>query len=111
MAPTTAAERIRLAAERTDGWLYLVSLTGTTGARETVSRQLAGLVRQARRVTDVPLLAGFGISTPDHAAEVAGFADGIVVGSRPIQVAEEGGPKALRDYVATLRAALDGLDD
>ena len=109
VAPTTSAARIGLAAERTDGWLYLVSLTGTTGARDTVSRQLAGLVERARRATDVPLLAGFGISTPDHAAEVAAFADGIVVGSRPIQVAEEGGPEALRDYVATLRTALDGL--
>jgi tryptophan synthase alpha chain len=109
VAPTTSAARIGLAAERTEGWLYLVSLTGTTGARDTVSRQLAGLVERARRATDVPLLAGFGISTPDHAAEVAAFADGIVVGSRPIQVAEEGGPEALRDYVATLRAALDGL--
>jgi tryptophan synthase alpha chain len=109
VAPTTSTARIGLAAGRTDGWLYLVSLTGTTGARDTVSGQLAGLVERARRVTDVPLLAGFGISTPDHAAEVAAFADGIVVGSRPIQVAEEGGPEALRDYVATLRAALDGL--
>jgi tryptophan synthase alpha chain len=109
VAPTTSTERIRLAAQSTDGWLYLVSLTGTTGARESVSAELAGLVERARGVTDVPLLAGFGISTPDHAAEVASFADGIVVGSRPIQVAEEGGPEALRDYIASLRAALDGL--
>jgi tryptophan synthase alpha chain len=109
VAPTTSTERIRLAGERTDGWLYLVSLTGTTGARTKVSHQLAGLVERARGVADVPLLAGFGISTPDHAAEVASFADGVVVGSRPIQVAEEGGPEALRDYVASLRAALDGL--
>jgi tryptophan synthase alpha chain len=107
VAPTTPDERIRLAAERTDGWLYLVSLTGTTGARAEVSTQLAGLVERARAVTEVPLLAGFGISTPEQAAEAASLADGIVVGSRAIEVAEEGGPEALRDYVASLRQAVD----
>jgi tryptophan synthase alpha chain len=107
VAPTTPAERVQLAAERTDGWLYLVSLTGTTGARAEISAQLAGLVERARAVTDVPLLAGFGISTPDHAAKAAALADGIVVGSRAVEVAHEGGADALRDYVASLRAALD----
>jgi tryptophan synthase alpha chain len=108
VAPTTPTERVRLAAEGTDGWLYLVSLTGTTGARAEVSSQLAGLVERARAVTDVPLLAGFGISTPAHAAEAASLADGIVVGSRAVEVAHEGGPEALREYVASLRAALQG---
>ncbi len=63
VAPTSPTERIRLAAETTDGWLYLVSLTGTTGAREGVSSQLPGLVERARSVTDVPLFAGFGSDT------------------------------------------------
>ena len=107
VAPTTPDERIRLAGERTDGWLYLVSLTGTTGARAEVSAQLGGLVERARQVTDVPLLAGFGISTPEQAAGAASLADGIVVGSRAIEVADEGGPDALRGYVASLRQALD----
>ena len=106
VAPTSPTERIQLAAERTDGWLYLVSLTGTTGARASVSQQLRGLVERTREVTDVPLLAGFGISTPEQAAEVASLADGIVVGSRAVEVAHEGGPGALREYVASLRAAL-----
>jgi tryptophan synthase alpha chain len=107
VAPTTPAERVKLAAERTDGWLYLVSLTGTTGARSQVSTQLAGLVERARAVTEVPLLAGFGISTPAHAAAAAGLADGIVVGSRAVEVAHEGGPGALQEYIASLRAAID----
>ena len=107
VAPTTPSERIRLAAQRTDGWLYLVSLTGTTGARGEVSQQLAGLVERARGVTDMPLLAGFGISTPEHAAGAAALADGIVVGSRAVEVAHEQGPAALREYVASLREALD----
>jgi tryptophan synthase alpha chain len=108
VAPTTPTERVRVAAERTDGWLYLVSVTGTTGARAEVSSQLAGLVERARGVTDVPLLAGFGISTPEHAAAAASLADGIVVGSRAVELAYEGGPEALREYVASLRAALEG---
>lgn len=107
VAPTTPTDRVRLAAERTDGWLYLVSVTGTTGAREAVSSQLAGLVERARAVTDVRLLAGFGIATPAQAAEAAALADGVVVGSRAIEVANESGPKGLRRYVASLREALD----
>jgi tryptophan synthase alpha chain len=109
VAPTTPDERIRLAAARTDGWLYLVSLTGTTGARAEVSAQLAELVARARGVTEEPLLAGFGISTPEQAAEAASLADGIVVGSRAVEVAEEGGPEALRDYIDSLRQAVDAV--
>jgi tryptophan synthase alpha chain len=109
VAPTSTSERIAFAAERTHEWLYLVSLTGTTGARESVSSQLAGLVERARAVTDLPLLAGFGISSAEQAAAAAALADGIVVGSRAVQVAEESGAAGLRDYVASLRAALDEL--
>ncbi|HKI92077.1 MAG TPA: tryptophan synthase subunit alpha, partial [Gaiellaceae bacterium] len=108
IAPTSTDERIRIAAERTDGWLYVVSLTGTTGARDAVSGQLAGLAERARRlVPDVPLYAGFGISTPEQARAAAALADGVVVGSRAVIAAQEGGPDALRELVASLRAALD----
>jgi tryptophan synthase alpha chain len=110
VAPTSPAERIRAAAKRTDGWLYLVALTGTTGARDGVSSQLPELVERARSVTDVPLLAGFGISTPEHAAAAASLADGIVVGSRAVQIAEQSGADGLREFVASLRAALDELE-
>jgi tryptophan synthase alpha chain len=106
VAPTSTDERLRLAAEQTEGWLYLVTLTGTTGARESLSPALAGLVERARALTDVPLYAGFGISTPAHARSAAELADGIVVGSRALEVAE-GGPAALREYVRSLRVALD----
>lgn len=109
VAPTSTDERIRLAAGLTDGWLYLVTITGTTGAREAVSSQLAGLIARTRKLTTLPLYAGFGISTPGQAAAAAGQADGIIVGSRAIQVADEGGPAALRAYVASLRAAIDAV--
>jgi tryptophan synthase alpha chain len=109
VAPTSTDERIRLAAETTDGWLYLVTLTGTTGARSALSGQLPDLVARARVATSSPLYAGFGISTPQHAAEAASLTDGIVVGSRAIEVAESGGPAALREFVASLRHAVDGV--
>jgi tryptophan synthase alpha chain len=105
VAPTSTEERLRLAAESTDGWLYLVTVTGTTGARAELSPALAGLVDRTRAVTDVPLYAGFGISTPEQARDAAELADGVVVGSRAIEVAEDG-PAALGEYVASLREAL-----
>jgi len=87
-------------------WLYLVTLTGTTGARAEVSTALTGLAERSRRhAPGVPLYAGFGISTPAQAAAAAVHTDGVVVGSRAVQVAEEG-PSALRAYVSSLRAAL-----
>jgi len=64
VAPTSTDDRIRLAASCTDGWLYLVTVAGTTGARDTLSPALAGLVERARAATELPLYAGFGISTP-----------------------------------------------
>jgi tryptophan synthase alpha chain len=108
VAPTSTDERLRLAAERTDGWLYLVTLTGTTGARTDLSPALAGLVERARAATQTPLYAGFGISTPDQARAAAELADGIAVGSRAVEVADEG-PDALRAYVGSLRAAIDAV--
>ena len=106
VAPTSTDERLALAAAQTDGWLYLVTLTGTTGARSDLSPALAGLVERTRRATDLPLYAGFGISTPAHARAAAALADGIVVSSRAVEVAEDG-PAALERYVRSLREALD----
>ncbi|HET9436782.1 MAG TPA: tryptophan synthase subunit alpha, partial [Gaiellaceae bacterium] len=69
------------------------------------SPALAPLVRRTRALTDVPLYAGFGISTPEQASEAAGLADGVVVGSAALLAAEEG-PAALERFVAQLRSAL-----
>jgi tryptophan synthase alpha chain len=106
VAPTSTDKRIRLAAERTDGWLYLVTVTGTTGARDELSSAFAGLVERARAATKLPLYAGFGISTPKQARAAAELADGVVVGTSALEAAEQG-PAALRDYVRSLRTALD----
>jgi tryptophan synthase alpha chain len=106
VAPTSTDERIRAAAEATDGWLYLVSVTGTTGARAELSPALQPLLQRVRAVSAVPVYAGFGISTPEVARAAGELADGVVVGSRAVQVAEDG-PAALRDFVRSLRSALD----
>jgi tryptophan synthase alpha chain len=109
VAPTSTDERLRLAAAQTDGWLYLVTVTGTTGAREGVSDALSALAERARAAAPgVPLYAGFGISTPADASAAAALTDGVVVGSRALEAAESG-TAALRDYVRSLRAALDGI--
>jgi tryptophan synthase alpha chain len=105
VAPTSTDERIALAAQRTDGWLYLVTVAGTTGARSELSPALAPLVERTRALTDVPLYAGFGISTPEQAATAGELADGVVVGSAALLAAEEG-PAALERFVGQLRAAL-----
>ena len=105
VAPTSEDDRIALAAEATDGWLYLVTVAGTTGARTELSPALAPLVQRTRALTDEPLYAGFGISTPEQAAAAADLADGVVVGSAALEAAENG-PAALERFVAQLRAAL-----
>jgi tryptophan synthase alpha chain len=108
VAPTSTEERPRLAGEQTDGWLYLVTVTGTTGARDGVSSALAGLAQRARAAAPgVPLYAGFGISSPADAHAAAELTDGVVVGSRALEAAEAG-PSALREFVRSLRKSIDG---
>jgi tryptophan synthase alpha chain len=107
VAPTSTDERLRVAADQTDGWLYLVTVTGTTGARRELSSGLAGLAGRARAAAPrTPLYAGFGISTPEQARAAAELTDGVVVGSRALEVAQDGAA-ALGAYVASLRKALD----
>jgi tryptophan synthase alpha chain len=106
VAPTSTDERLRLASAGTDGWLYLVTVTGTTGARAELSPTLAPLAARARAATSLPLYAGFGISTGEHARAAAELVDGIVVGSRAVEAAESG-PAGLAALVTSLRTALD----
>jgi tryptophan synthase alpha chain len=105
IAPTSTDERIALAAESTDGWLYLVTVAGTTGTRSVLSPALEPLVERTRALTDAQLYAGFGISTPEQAAAAGELADGVVVGSAALHAAEDGAA-ALERFVGQLRAAL-----
>ncbi len=107
VAPTSTDERLRLAAGVTDGWLYLVTVTGTTGARAELAPPLAPLASRARSVTDLPLYAGFGISTGEHARAAAELTDGVVVGSAAVEAAEQGAGE-LERLVTELRSGLDG---
>jgi tryptophan synthase alpha chain len=107
LAPTSPDRRIELACRSAGGFVYLVSVAGTTGARSALGPRVAELVSRVRGHTELPLLVGFGISTPQHAADaLAAGADGVIVGSRAIEAAEAGGAAGLREFVASLAAAM-----
>jgi tryptophan synthase alpha chain len=110
-APTTTQARLRMLAERTRGFLYYVSLTGVTGARARLAADLEAAVRRVKAISDVPVCVGFGVSTPEHAAEIARYADGVVVGSAIVDRVEaarsaEEVVDAVARFVAELKAPL-----
>lgn len=109
LAPTSTQERISLVAERSRGFIYLVSVTGVTGARDTLPADLEAFVARVRRVASQPLGVGFGISTPEQAKRVARIADGVIVGSRLIQLmeTEDNFIPPVGDFIRELRQALD----
>jgi tryptophan synthase alpha chain len=107
LAPTSADDRIALACAQAGGFIYLVSVAGVTGARERLSGRVAELARRVRAHTDLPLLVGFGISAPEHAiAALEAGADGVVIGSKAIEVSEAGGAEALAEFVSSIVAAV-----
>lgn len=108
LAPTSSLDRIRLAGERSGGFVYLVSVTGITGARDALPADLEEFVSRVRKVIKKPLCVGFGIATPEQAGRVAAIADGVIVGSRIIQYMEEDESMAgLAGFARELRQALD----
>jgi len=107
LAPTSTEERIDLVAQRSRGFIYIVSITGVTGARASLPTDLEGFVARVRKRTSLPLCVGFGISTPEQAKRVARIADGIIVGSRLIQLLDGRPTSELREFVVQLRNALD----
>jgi len=108
LAPTSTEERIKLVAERSQGFIYLVSVTGVTGVRDKLPAGLEAFVARVRRIATQPLCIGFGISNPEQARQVAQIADGAIVGSRLIQLmeADESMVKAA-EFARELRYALD----
>src|SRR5215213_1387159 len=106
VAPTTTTERIAEIGADARGFIYTVSLTGTTGERAELPPDLTGTVERVRAATGVPVAVGFGISTPEQARSVAEVADGVIVGTRVVRAAGEGGAEAVGSLVAELRAAL-----
>jgi tryptophan synthase alpha chain len=108
VAPTTTPERLAAIAADARGFVYAVSLTGTTGERAQLAPGLADTVARVRESASVPVAVGFGISTPDHARAVAEVADGVIVGSRVVRACAEGGARGVGELVAELARALAG---
>ncbi len=109
LAPTSTEKRIRLVAERSRGFIYLVSVTGVTGVRDRLPADLAAFVTRVKKVATQPLCVGFGISTPQQARQIARIADGVIVGSRLIQLMETGDNSLspVSHFIKRLRRALD----
>jgi tryptophan synthase alpha chain len=93
LATTSPAERLAWVADKSQGFIYLVSVTGVTGVRSGLSPDLAGFLARVRRVTDKPLAVGFGIGTSEQARSVAHLADGVIVGSALVRLAGESADK------------------
>lgn len=108
LAPTSTEPRIIEVTGHATGFVYLVSLTGVTGARTSLPVELEEFVQRVRDRTDLPLCVGFGISTPEQAVRAASAADGVIVGSRFIQLIDEDPSLVLlRSFAGELRNALD----
>jgi tryptophan synthase alpha chain len=107
-APTSTVERLRLVAEATRGFLYLVSVTGVTGARDQVAADLSEFMGRVRAITSKPVCVGFGIASAESARAVAGLADGVIVGSALVsRIGDGSAVEAARAFLAELRAAID----
>lgn len=109
--PTSPPERLRLIAEYSSGFVYLVSRTGVTGEQTSLSDQVAPLVKSMRTITDLPLAIGFGISKPEQARAAGSQAEGVVVGSAFVHLVEEAAGDAalegkLEDLARQLKKAL-----
>jgi tryptophan synthase alpha chain len=107
-APTTPPDRLVAICERSHGWVYGVALMGVTGERERLASQANEMGHRLKAVTDLPVLLGVGISTPEQAVEAAAAADGVIVGSALVaRLLRGGGPEAAHEFVRELREALD----
>jgi len=115
VAPTSTPERMRKIARAAGGFIYMVSLTGVTGVRSQLPSDLASHLRTLRGITTKPVCVGFGISTPEQAALVGRYADGVIVGSAIVSLVERHAtsPDLLRtvgDFIAALKAPLTGTN-
>ncbi|MGA1844791.1 MAG: tryptophan synthase subunit alpha [bacterium] len=113
LAPTSTERRIRLVAERSTGFIYYVSVTGVTGARDDLPDAIREHLSLIRTMTDKPIAVGFGVSRPDQAARIAQWADGVIIGSAIIKILEEqdfseGAVQAVGEFASTIKRAMEG---
>ena len=111
VAPTSTPERMRRIARASEGFVYMVSLTGVTGERAALAPELTQQLRALRAITTKPVCVGFGIGTPEQAALVGQLADGVIVGSAIVRLVEQHGASAellsrVGDFIAGLKAPL-----
>lgn len=111
LAPTSTEDRIRLIADESRGFIYYVSLTGTTGVKTQVSDNLEAKVQAIKKVAELPVLVGFGISGPDQAQKAAAVSDGVIVGSAIVRLIEQNSNSAdmeakVGDFVASVKQAI-----
>ena len=111
LSPTSGEERVKLVAQKGRGFIYYVSVTGVTGARQSFDDQLRSQVAEVRRVMSVPVGVGFGISTPQQAAWIVEFADAVVIGSALVEAIEHANgssakAKSARDFMAKIKRAM-----
>jgi tryptophan synthase alpha chain len=107
LSPASTEERIRLVTGRSTGFIYLVSLTGVTGARDRLPAGLESFVGSVRKRSEKPLCVGFGISTPEQAKRVAKVADGVIVGSRIVQLLSK--DRSVRNACSFVKCLREGL--
>ncbi|MBR1393398.1 MAG: tryptophan synthase subunit alpha [Ruminococcus sp.] len=108
IAPTSA-DRIAMIAKEADGFIYIVSSLGVTGVRSEITTDISKLVEVVRENTDVPCAVGFGISTPEQAAKMSQYADGVIVGSAIVRQIAQYGREAVKpvgEYVETMKKAI-----
>lgn len=110
LAPTSPDARIAEACKGAGGFIYCVSLTGVTGARQSLSSGLSDLVGRIRRHTDLPIIVGFGISRHEHIQEIGQFADGAVVASALLDAIDKSHPDAVLDTAKKFVRGLKGLN-
>jgi tryptophan synthase alpha chain len=111
LAPTSTEKRIRLVGEKSRGFIYLVSIAGVTGARNELPTDLSRFVNRVKRITKKPVCVGFGISTPEQAAQVAKSADGVIIGSKLIQLLETDDKAMMvtQSFIRGIRKELDSM--
>ncbi len=110
LAPTSTDARVKTVAERSQGFIYLVSLTGVTGARTSLSPELGSFIKRVRSNTNKPLCVGFGISTAEQAVQAAKETEGVIIGSKLIQLMEEDNTlTSLKSFITSLRQALNNM--
>jgi tryptophan synthase alpha chain len=108
LAPTSPDERMEMIARNAKGFIYLVSVTGVTGARTAISDGLGDLIQRVREHTSAPVCVGFGIGTPEQAAQVSALADGVIVGSACVKTigGSENPVEAAKKFASEFRSAL-----